>query len=131
MPREPKKRLETNAAEASRTGLNPAFANLSAANLREGPPDPVPQAPPSPLWKMGRVVLRRSTAQRAGKTVIVVHDFATHLPLSVIEKVAKKLRAGCGCGGTVRDRTIEVQGDQPGKIRTLLEAEGFEVAGVS
>jgi translation initiation factor 1 len=49
----------------------------------------------------------------------------------VIEKVAKKLRAGCGCGGTVRDRTIEMQGDQPVKIRALLKAEGFQVAGVS
>jgi translation initiation factor 1 (eIF-1/SUI1) len=30
----------------------------------------------------------------------------------------------------VKDRTIEIQGDQPDKIRALLEAEGFRVAGV-
>ena len=86
--------------------------------------------PAEPLWKMGRVVLRKEKAHRGGKTVIVVEDFATHLPASVIETVAKKLRAGCGCGGTVKERRIEVQGDQPGKVRTILEAEGFEVAGV-
>jgi translation initiation factor 1 len=73
---------------------------------------------------------RRAPPQRAGKTVIVIHGFATHLPLSVIETIAKKLRAGCGCGGTVRDRTIEMQGDQLERIRALLEGEGFAVAGV-
>ena len=85
---------------------------------------------PERLWKMGRVVLRKEKAHRGGKTVIVVDDFATHLPASVIEAVAKKLRAGCGCGGTVKERRIEVQGDQPARIRAILEAEGFEVAGV-
>jgi translation initiation factor 1 len=131
MPREPKKRLQTDAAERSRAGLNPAFAKLSVQNLRQEPPGREEQTPPLTTWKMGRVILRRSTAKRAGKTVIVVYDFATHLPLSVIDTVAKNLRAGCGCGGTVRDRTIEVQGDQPAKIRALLEGEGFEVAGVT
>jgi len=79
---------------------------------------------------MGRVVLRKETAHRGGKTVIVVDDFATHLPPSVIESVAKKLRAACGCGGTVRGRAVEIQGDQPARIRAILEAEGFQVAGI-
>jgi translation initiation factor 1 len=90
----------------------------------------VPAKATEPLWKMGRVVLRKEKAHRGGKTVIVVDDFATHLPGSVIETVAKKLRAGCGCGGTVKERRIEIQGDQPGKVRSILEGEGFEVAGV-
>ena len=89
--------------------------------------------PPSssePVWKMGRVLLRRETAHRGGKTVVVVYDFASHLPLSVIEKVAKKLRAACSTGGTVKDRTIEIQGEQVAKVRATLEAEGFIVGGV-
>lgn len=129
MPREEKKRLETNAAQSSRPGLNAAFAGLEIAGL-PGAPEPVPAAAPLPVWKLGRVVLRRETAQRGGKTVIVIHDFATHLPGSVIEATAKKVRAACGCGGSVKGRTIEVQGDQPGKIRAVLEGEGFQVAGV-
>ena len=128
---EPKKRLDTNAAEATRPGLNSAFASLNVSGLPEGPATPPPQADsPQTVWKMGRVVLRRETAHRGGKTVIVIHDFATHLPVSVIEKVAKKVRAACGCGGTVKDRTIEIQGDQPARVRAALEAEGFQVAGV-
>ena len=95
---EPKRRIDTNAA-SQRGGLNAAFAGLDLPGLPPGaPPAPEP-APPLPVWKMGRVVLRREMAHRGGKTVIVIHDFATHLPLSVIETTAKKLRQACGCGG--------------------------------
>jgi translation initiation factor 1 len=126
---EPKRRLDTNAAAPTRDGLNAAFSGLDLPNLPAGPAGPLPSAS-QPVWKLGRVVLRRETARRGGKTVTVVHDFATHLPLSVIEATAKKLRQACGCGGTVQERTIEIQGDQPAKIRAFLEAEGFAVAGV-
>ena len=132
MPREEKKRIDTNAAQAPRTGLNAAFAGLDAGNLPAGPASlPARADAPQRIWKMGRVVLRREKAHRGGKTVIVVHDFATHLPASVIETIAKRIRQSCGCGGTVRERTIEIQGDQPAKIRAVLEEEGFQVAGVS
>jgi translation initiation factor 1 len=133
---EPKKRIDTNAAASGRPMLNAAFSGLDLPDL---PPAPdaeslpekgAPPTAPEKLWKMGRVVLRREKAHRGGKTVIVIHDFATHLPQSVIESVAKKIRAACGCGGTIRDRTIEIQGDQPARIRSALEAEGFQVAGV-
>lgn len=128
---EPKKRIETDAASAPRAGLNAAFANLEISNLPAGPSTPPPAADsPQKIWKMGRVVLRRETAHRGGKTVIVIHDFATHLPLSVIETIAQKLRRACGCGGTVRGREVEIQGDKPAAIRELLEREGFQVAGV-
>ena len=77
------------------------------------------------------MVLRKETAHRGGKTVIVIHDFAPQINLRAIEELAKKLRNACGCGGTVKERTIEIQGNQPAKIRQLLEKEGFRVAGVS
>lgn len=76
-------------------------------------------------------MLRREKAHRGGKTVIVVHHFATHVPASAIEAIAKKLRRACGCGGTVKERTIELQGDQAARIRAVLEQEGFQVAGVT
>jgi translation initiation factor 1 len=133
MAREEKKRVDTNAAASSRPGINAAFAGLDVPDLpagREVKPAPIAPDSPQKIWKMGRVVLRRELARRGGKTVIVVHDFATHLPVSVIETVAKKIRTTCGCGGTVKGRTIEIQGDQPARVRALLESEGFEVAGV-
>ncbi len=91
---------------------------------------PTDPASPHSRWKMGRVVLQRETAHRGGKTVIVIKDFASHLPQSVIETIGKRVRSACGCGGTVKEKRIEIQGDQVAKIRAVLEAEGFEVAGV-
>ncbi len=104
-------------------GHNP-FEALSAEGLPPGPE--LPARPP----KLGRVVLRREKAHRGGKTVIVVYDFAPQITGQRIEELATKLKKSCGCGGTVKGREIEIQGDQPGKIRALLEAEGFRVAGV-
>ena len=129
---EPKKRVPTDAPQTALGGLEDAFAGV---DLPVGPPEPTATSqalpiPPAPGWKMGRVVLRCERAGRGGKTVIVVDDFASHLPAAVIERTAKQIRAACGCGGTVKDRRIEVQGDQPAKVRTALEAEGFQVAGV-
>ena len=106
------------------TNFNNPFGALTNTGLPAGP-----ATPPKPV-KLGRVVLRKEKAHRGGKTVIVVHDFAPQITDAQIEAFAGKLKKACGCGGTVKDRTIEVQGDQPGKIRVLLEAEGFQVAGV-
>ena len=62
--------------------------------------------------------------------VIVVHDFPPTTTPSEIETLGKKLRQAIGTGGAVKDRTIEIQGNQPVKIREFLEAEGWIVAGV-
>ncbi len=110
--------------------LNNPFANLQIDNLPLGE-DLSPQ--PEPLKagpKPGRVVLRRETAHRGGKIVIIIHDFAPHISNQSIEDLARKLRSACGCGGTTRQRTIEIQGNQIEKVRSLLEQEGFRVAGV-
>jgi len=120
-------RVETNPIAAPLVDLAAVFGETNPSNQASEPPK---AAPSEPVWKMGRVLLRRETAHRGGKTVVVVYDFATHLPLSQIEKVAKKLRAACSTGGTMKDRTIEIQGDQVAKVRATLEAEGFIVGGV-
>ena len=127
---DPKKKIDTSGVQSPLAWLGNAFAGMNVPDLPPGEVANTPAKPEPPLWKMGRVVQRRETAHRGGKTVVVVDDFATHLPASVIESVAKKLRAACGCGGTVKDRRIEIQGDQPAKVRALLEGEGFQVAGV-
>lgn len=59
----------------------------------------------------------RETAGRAGKGVSVI----TGLPLTqtALEELAKQLKKRCGCGGTVRNGVIEIQGDH----RDLLVAE--------
>lgn len=129
MRAESKKRIDTQASRQPFVGPSP-LKGLEISGLPDGREPALKQDSTGQVWKMGRVILRRETARRGGKTVIVIHDFATHLPQTVIEKAASKVRSTCGCGGTVRGRTIEIQGDQPAKIRLVLEAEGFQVAGV-
>jgi translation initiation factor 1 len=116
--------------EASSIGLNQAFANLSSDSLPAG--ETVPEkAAPEKKASRGRVVLRREKASRGGKTVIVIYDIPLTVHNKELEELGRDLRKECGCGGTIRDRTIEIQGDQPGRIRTLLEAKGFKVAGIT
>ncbi len=109
--------------------MNNPFADLQIDNLPLGESDP----PPPPIkakTALGRVVLRKETAHRGGKIVIVIHDFAPYISNKSIEDLGRKLRSACGCGGTTRQRTIEIQGNQIDRIRSLLEQEGFRVAGV-
>jgi translation initiation factor 1 len=63
--------------------------------------------------------------------VIVVHDFPPTFTKADLEGLARELRHAMGTGGTLRERTIEIQGDQAAKIRAFLEKAGFQVAGVT
>ena len=72
----------------------------------------------------GRVDIRRETGNRGGKTVTVIDGF-TGIGLPEKEQLAKKMRAACGCGGTVKDGAIEIQGDQRETVARILTAAGF------
>ena len=37
----------------------------------------------------------------------------------------KQMRGACGCGGTVKDGRIEIQGDQRETIARILSEAGF------
>jgi translation initiation factor 1 len=120
-----KSRIETS---AKAIGIQSPFAALSIEGLPEGPVEPIQR--PLPPTKLGRVVLRREKSERGGKTVVVVSDFATHISEIEIAEFARKARQSCGCGGTVRGREIELQGDNPPQVRAFFEKAGFRVAGV-
>jgi translation initiation factor 1 len=121
-----KTRIDTSGKQ---TALQSPFAALQLDGLPEGPVAPI-QEKPEPPRKNGRVVLRREKAQRGGKTVVVVYDFEPQITDEAIEEFARKARQACGCGGTVRDREIELQGDNAAKVRVFFESAGFRVAGV-
>src|SRR5258708_6589636 len=82
------------------------------------------KAPSKPEKNRGRVDIRRETGNRGGKTVTVVTGFVG-IGLPEKEQLAKKMRAVCGCGGTVKDGQIEIQGDQREKIAAILAEAGF------
>jgi translation initiation factor 1 len=113
-------------------GQNP-FAALSAAGLPSGPGEAVKASganPPRPSWagsppkNRGRVDIVRTTAGRGGKTVTVVQGFVG-IGLPEKEQLAKKMQKVCGCGGTVKDGKIEIQGDKRDEVARILTEAGF------
>jgi translation initiation factor 1 len=77
-----------------------------------------------PPRNRGRVDIKRTTAGRGGKTVTLVTGF-TGIGLPEKEQLAKQMRAACGCGGTVKDGNIEMQGDKREEIARILSQAGF------
>ena len=135
MSRPNKQKIDTQAPAAG--GLFAAFSGLEIPGLPEALPPPAPEDQPSTAAapgipsKMGRVVLRRETAHRGGKIVIVIDGFDPSYDDAALEILGKRLRAACGCGGSVKNRTLELQGNQPDRIRAWLTGEGFRVGGIS
>ena len=72
----------------------------------------------------GRTDIRRETGGRGGKTVTVIDGFVG-IGLPEKEQLTKKMRAACGCGGTVKDGAIVIQGDQRETVAKILRAAGF------
>lgn len=117
-------------------GHNP-FAALSAAGL-PSPPAPATSGPVSASQtgrpgatgsvsttkNRGRVDIVRATAGRGGKTVTVVQGFVG-IGLPEKEQLAKKMQRACGCGGTVKDGRIEIQGDKREEVARILAEAGF------
>lgn len=119
-------------------GQNP-FAALSSAGLPVAPKivlekaaasadaragGPGKSGPATQARNRGRVDIRRETGGRGGKTVTVVDGFVG-IGLPEKEQLAKKMRAAGGCGGTVKDGVIEIQGDQRETVARILTEAGF------
>jgi translation initiation factor 1 len=71
----------------------------------------------------GIVRVGRETKGRKGGGVTVI----TGLPRERLSDLCTQLKKRCGCGGTVKDATIEIQGDQRDLLVSLLTAQGFIV----
>ncbi len=67
--------------------------------------------------------IRRETGGRGGKTVTTIAGLA--LDEAALATLAKRLKTACGTGGTVRDGTIELQGDHRDALLALLAREGL------
>ena len=73
----------------------------------------------------GIVRLRREVKGRGGGTVIVISG----VPLAGAElkELAGSLKKRCGCGGTIKDGMIEIQGDHRDTLVLELQARGYKV----
>ncbi len=70
------------------------------------------------------VRVQATRAGRKGKTVTVITGFQT--TPETLNTVLKQLKAQCGSGGTVKDGTIEIQGDHKQKILQILVQMGYK-----
>ena len=73
----------------------------------------------------GIIRIHRETKGRGGKGVSIITGLV--LNEKAIHDLAKQLKQHCGTGGTVKDGTIEIQGDQRDKIKIWLEKHGHTV----
>ncbi len=65
----------------------------------------------------------RETKGRKGKGVTVVTGLG--LPPDRLRTLAQRLKRICGSGGTVKDGTIEIQGDHRDRVVDELTRAGF------
>lgn len=73
----------------------------------------------------GFAKVRRETKGRKGKGVMVISGLG--LTEKALKDLASKLKKTCGCGGSVVNDTIEIQGDKRDIIKDILEKNGFKV----
>ena len=73
----------------------------------------------------GIVRIWRDKKQRRGKVVTVI----TGVPLaeSDLSALGTQLKRQCGTGGTVKDGTIEIQGDHRDRLAEILRELGYQV----
>ncbi|MGJ8638018.1 MAG: translation initiation factor [Opitutaceae bacterium] len=107
-------------------GSNP-FASLDAGGLPEAAPKPTTIHKPKKKKALnkGRVEVRREKAGRGGKTVTTLKEFSSNIPLRELEALTFELKKTCACGGTLKGRSIELQGDVCDRVLERLQSHGF------
>ena len=73
----------------------------------------------------GIVKIRREIKKRKGAGVTIISELG--LTSDDLKRITKELKKHCGVGGTLKDTTIEIQGDQRIKSKDFLEKLGYKV----
>lgn len=73
----------------------------------------------------GIVRIQRQTKGRKGKGVCIISGL--DLDDAPLKLLAAELKKVCGCGGAIKDGTIEIQGDARDKLKSSLEKKGYTV----
>ena len=80
----------------------------------------VPDLPPN----QQDLRIQATRSGRKGKTVTVISGFQ-HKP-ETLTKLLKHLKSKCGAGGTVKDNTIEIQGDRKQQLLEIVTKLGYK-----
>ncbi len=73
----------------------------------------------------GVVRIQRETSGRKGKGVCLITG--VDVDDNALAALAAELKKKCGCGGSVKEGVIEIQGDKRELLKQLLEAKGLKV----
>ena len=72
----------------------------------------------------GKVRVSRETKGRKGKGVTLIKGL--DMDAGALASMGKKLKAMCGCGGTVKEGVIVIQGDHIERILDYLKKQGVK-----
>ncbi len=97
-------------------------AQLRAKGFTASPPEAQPNADPLDLSGAGKLVVRRERKGRGGKTVTLVSGLDR--PPAQLEALARAMRKALGCGSTVEQGIIVLQGDIVSRAQAWLQAHG-------
>jgi translation initiation factor 1 (eIF-1/SUI1) len=128
---EKKPRVKLNPDQDGLTGLGALLGGVDTSGMDPGPSTPsegLRQKSELPTGR--RLVIRKETAHRSGKAVVVIHGFDDAWSTEQVAELARTLFKGLACGGTHSEDQIEVQTSQPDRVRMFLQAKGFRVAGL-
>ncbi|MGP0129103.1 MAG: translation initiation factor [cyanobacterium endosymbiont of Rhopalodia musculus] len=77
------------------------------------------------LPQQQNILVKSTRSGRKGKTVTVITGFQ-HSAEELVQ-LLKQLKNQCGSGGTIKDNTLEIQGNHCQKIVTVLSQLGYKV----
>lgn len=95
----------------------------------DAPPEPSPDVTEDRARTLAHLHVFLERKGRRGNGVTVVEGF--HHTREDLAAMARELKNLCGAGGTVREDSIEIQGDHRAQIAAWLRGRGFRVKGVS
>jgi translation initiation factor 1 len=70
-----------------------------------------------------KLSVRKEKKGRGGKVVTIVEGYKGNP--QTLEELTKKLKQSCGVGGSVKHKTIVIQGDIADKVVTFLIKSGY------
>jgi len=75
------------------------------------------------ISKSSQIIKISKDKKRYGKIVTIVSGFDSSVD---VKTLAKNLKNELACGGTAKNKIIELQGDHTNKIKEILIKQGFE-----
>ena len=74
--------------------------------------------------KRSKINISKQKKGKKGKTITLIRGLGTKDEI-LLKVLLKKIKVFCGCGGTLIDRNIQLQGDMVSKSVEFLRKEGF------